>query len=63
MTDAEWERIADEVLTQDEQRVRRVLAKGLPVKDVAAELNLSDDTVLHHVESMLVKLTRAMGGS
>jgi transposase len=61
LTDAEWEQIANEVLTEDEQQVRQSLAKGLSVKEIAAELDVSDNTALSLAESILVKLTRAVG--
>jgi DNA-binding CsgD family transcriptional regulator len=61
LTDAEWEQIATEVLTEAEQQVRQSLAKGLSVKEIAAELDVSDNTALSLAESILVKLTRAVG--
>ena len=55
--------MANEVLTQDEQQVFRLLARGHPRKEIPAELNLSDDAVLVHVLSIVDKLGRASGGS
>jgi DNA-binding NarL/FixJ family response regulator len=62
LTDAEWEQIANEVLTKDEQQVRGFLAKGLRMKEIATELHLSDNAVLLHVQSILAKLGHATGG-
>lgn len=62
LTDAEREQMAKEVLTQGEQQVFRLLVRGHSRKEIAAELNLSDDAVLLHVLSIIEKLGRATGG-
>jgi DNA-binding NarL/FixJ family response regulator len=63
LTDAEREQMAKEMLTQDEQQVFRLLVRGHPRKEIAAELNFSDDAVLLHVLSIIDKLGLATGGS
>jgi DNA-binding NarL/FixJ family response regulator len=62
LTDAEREQMAKEVLTQGEQQVFRLLVRSHPRKEIAAELNLSDDAVLLHMLSIIGKLGRATGG-
>jgi DNA-binding CsgD family transcriptional regulator len=59
LTDTEREEIVRKVLTQDEQQVFRLLGGGHPWKEIAAELNRSDDAVWQHVQIILVKLSRA----
>jgi DNA-binding NarL/FixJ family response regulator len=59
LTEIEREEIAGEVLTRDERKVFRLLARGHSTKEIATELNLSDDAVLQHVQVILVKLSRA----
>jgi len=62
LTDTEREQIANEVLTHDEQQVFSLLVRGHPRREIAAELNLSNDAVLLHVLSIIGKLGRATGG-
>ena len=63
LTDTEREQIANEVLTHDELQVFRLLVRGHPREEIAAELNLSDEAVLLHVLSIIKKLGLATGGS
>jgi DNA-binding NarL/FixJ family response regulator len=56
LTNAEREQMAKEVLTQDEQQVFRLLVRGHPRKEIAAELNLSDAAVLLHMLSIIEKV-------
>ena len=56
LTNAEREQMAKEVLTEGERQVFRLLVRGYPRKEIAAELNLSDGAVLQHVLSILAKL-------
>jgi len=44
------------LLTPKEYQVLRLLAGGLPNKRIAAELDLSADTVKWHVKKLLAKL-------
>ena len=62
LTDAEREQVANDVLTDDEQRVFRLLVRSHPRNEIAAELNLSENAVLLHVLSIMEKLGRATGG-
>jgi DNA-binding CsgD family transcriptional regulator len=57
LTDTEREEIAG--LSRDEQQVIRLLARGHSTKEIATELNLSDDAVRQHVQIILIKLSRA----
>ena len=63
LTDTEREQMASEVLTQHEQQVFRLLVRGHRRKEIAAELNLSEDAVLMHELSIIAKLGLATRGS
>jgi DNA-binding NarL/FixJ family response regulator len=49
-------RMFQAVLTNREVEVLRLVARGMRNKEIAAELNISDDTVQGHVKNILAKL-------
>lgn len=48
--------VADEPLTARESEVLRLLAQGLPNKEIARRLNITENTVKFHINSILGKL-------
>jgi DNA-binding NarL/FixJ family response regulator len=49
-------RMFQAVLTNREVEVLRLVARGMRNKEIAAELNISDETVQGHVKNILAKL-------